>query len=403
MIRLQTYVIAALVRHNGLRRSALSAALFEDIEDPAYSAQVAAWHDALPADRQLSRAALELLAAPDLLADVRILHGAERLTRFWVLARTGGSCLLAAPAGNQMLDLQPVSGTAEAADSILSLLAAAGEPAEPQLHVRLAHGELAALAAAVDLDARASFLARMAHQPVPETFAAADLADYCAREGSSGDPRWLLPLLAPALAAGSVPDGEASASAALEGLARRGLIERRDGGWAWTLPGRFLSVSWQRRTVAACIQTAAAAPNGTLGRHSACLLRSDEPLWAIDIPPDAEAAIAGATLLDARCILDTLLTPVAAAPAWPPAPAPQPAWAAPPPPPAPPASPGAAFPPSAPTPAVAPQAAAAPPYAAPVPSAPPPAAPPPVRYCRHCGQPLTPEAAYCGYCGARTG
>lgn len=425
MIRMQPYVIAALVRHYGLRRSALSGGLFDEMQDPAYAAQIGAWHESLPADHRLAREQLALLAAPDLLADIRIVHGVDKLTRFWLLARqgNGGGCLLAAPQEDGELELKPAGGAEDVSDMVLLMLAAAGEPAEPEMNVRLTHAELAALVGWIDLDHRASFVARIAHEPRPESFSAETLAEYCAREAGVPDPRWLLAFFAPLLDRSSIPATAPQAAAALQGLARRGLAEPRGAGWAWTLPGQFLSETFQRRAVLAAIDTAAAAPGGALGRHSACLLRSDQPLWLVDIPPDGEVTLAGISILDAREVLDALFTPLATAPEWraaqqapapayapaPPsgaAPPPQPAYAAAPPYAAhypPPASPRPAphLPP--PVPGYAPQAAPyGSPQSGPAYAAQPQYAPPPVQnLCRNCRQPLPPGAAFCGLCGAR--
>jgi hypothetical protein len=405
MIRLQPYVIAALARHYGLRRSALSSALFEEIQDAAYAAQIGAWYESLPADGRLGRDQLATLTAPDLLADVRILHGLEKLTRFWLLARLDGNgpvCLLAAPQQDGELEIKPATGPGEVSDTILMMLASAGEPSEPEMRAGLSHAELAALLGWIDLDARAAFVARIAHEPRPESFAAEDLAGYCARESSIPDPRWLLPLLAPLLDKAAIPARAPQAAAALQGLARRGLAEPRGAGWGWTLPGQFLSETFQRRTVLVSIDTAAAAAGGALGRHAACLLRADHPMWLLDIPPQGEATLAGASILDARQVLDTLFTPLAQAPEWPlrqqP---PAPAYA--PPPPA-----YAAAPPPAPAPPPFPASAAQPPAVPPAPGYSPeprPAAPataqPAITYCRQCRQALPAGAVFCGFCGTR--
>lgn len=410
MIRLQPYVIAALVRHHRLRRPLLSSGLFEEVRDPAYAAQVAAWHESLPPAQRLSLEQLATLAAPDLLADVRILHGLDRLTRFLLLARlaaNGPSFLLAAPQKDGELEIKPAASLDQVSDSVLLLLASPSDPAEPQLNVRLTHAELAALLAWIDLDARASFLARLAHQPRPESFPPLALAEYCAKEADVADPRWLLPFFAPLLHRSAIPATEPQAAAAMQGLTRRGLAQPRDAAFTFTLPGQFLSESFQRRAVLASIDTAAATPHGALGRHSVCLLRADEPLWLIDLPPDADAAVAGIRILDARTILDTLFTPLAAAPEWrtpqpSPAPAVAPPYAAAPAPvaapPSSPARPTDAAPatPHLQSPPAPPQA---PPYAAP-PHRPPQAAPA-APLCRHCRQPLLPGAAFCGFCGTR--
>jgi hypothetical protein len=108
-------VIAALARHYGLRRSALSSALFDEVKDAAYAAQVGAWYESLPATN------------------------------------------------------------------------------------RLGQQHLAALLAWTDLEARATFVSLIAHQPRPEVFQAQDIAEYCSRESNVPDPRWLLPFLAPLL------------------------------------------------------------------------------------------------------------------------------------------------------------------------------------------------------------
>jgi hypothetical protein len=240
-------------------------------------------------------------------------------------------------------------------------------------------------------------LSLIAHQPRPEVFQAQDIAEYCSRESNVPDPRWLLPFLVPLLDPGAITAAAQQTATVLQGLARRGLVEPRGAGWVWTLPGQFLSESFQRRTVTVAVDTAAAGPDGTLGRHACCLLRSDQPLWFIDIPPDGEVTLAGVSILDARKVLDTVLTPAAKAPAWPP-PRPQLVQY-----------------PAAPPPVYAP----APEHAAPSPSAyaqtPQYATPPvqpvagpapragaqPMKYCRNCGQALPANAVFCGYCGAR--
>jgi len=400
MIRMQPYVIAALARHYGLRRSALSRVLFDEIQDAAYAAQVGAWYESLPANNRLGQQHLAALAAPDLLADVRILHGRERLTRFLLLAQlesSGGACVLAGLQADGELELRPVEGVEAVSDSVLLMLAADSEPTEPEMNVRLSHAELAALLAWLDLEARAAFVSLIAHQPRPEVFQAQDIADYCSRESNAPDPRWLLPFLAPLLDPEAVTTAAQQTANVLQALTRRGLVEPRGEGWAWTLPGQFLSESFHRRIVTATIDTAGAGPDGALGRHSCCLLRSDQPLWLIDIPPDGEATLAGISILDARKVLDTVLTPTAKAPAWPP-PRPQPVQY-------PAASPPAYAP--------APQHAAPPPpvyaqppqYTAPpaqpVAAPPPPAGAPAMKYCSNCGQALPASAAFCGYCGAR--
>ncbi len=411
MNRMQPYVAAALARHYGLRPSALSSGLFEEIEDAAYAAQIGAWYESLPEAGRLARGPLDTLIAPDLLADVRILHGAESLKRFLVLARQGGGCVLAAPLKDGELEIQSASGPGEVSDSILLMLAAAGEPTEPEMNVRLTQPELAALLAWIDLDARAAFVARIAHESRPESFTAEALAEYCAKEASIPDPRWLLPFFLPLLDRSAIPVAPPQAAAALQGLARRGLAEPRGQGWAWTLPGQFLSETFQRRTVLAAIDTAAAAPGGALGRHSACLLRSDQPLWLIDIPPDGDAALAGINILEARKILDALFSPLATAPGRRAAQPATPAYAPPPPspayapaaaPPYAPAQPYAAapsYPAAVPRPATPPPVPQMPPYAAPPQYAPP--APAAQNLCRNCRQPLPAGAVFCGFCGTR--
>jgi hypothetical protein len=167
MIRMQPYVIAALARHYGLRRSALSSALFDEVEDAAYAAQVGAWYESLAANNRLGQQHLAALVAPDLLADVRILHGRERLTRFLLLAQlgtSGGACVLAGLQTDGELELRPVEGVEAVSDSILLMLGGDSEPAEPEMNVGLSHAELAALLAWTDLEARATFVSLIAHR-----------------------------------------------------------------------------------------------------------------------------------------------------------------------------------------------------------------------------------------------
>jgi len=167
MIRMQPYVIAALARHYGLRRSALSSALFDEVEDAAYAAQVGAWYESLAANNRLGQQHLAALVAPDLLADVRILHGRERLTRFLLLAQPGtscGACVLAGLQTDGELELRPVEGVEAVSDSILLMLAGDSEPAEPEMNVRLSHADLAGLLAWTDREARATFVSLIAHR-----------------------------------------------------------------------------------------------------------------------------------------------------------------------------------------------------------------------------------------------
>jgi len=104
MITLQGHVIGALVRHFQLAPGALGAPFYGPLSDAGYAAQVARWHESLPAASRLSPKALAVLAAPDLVSDVRVFQGHGSLIRTWVMARfaeKSGPFLLAAREGTR--------------------------------------------------------------------------------------------------------------------------------------------------------------------------------------------------------------------------------------------------------------------------------------------------------------
>lgn len=140
MIRLQNYVIGALVKYYAVERTALGAAFIEEPADMQYAAQVAAWYASLAPEQRLPIEALRVLAAPDLLADIRVLRGRDSLTRTCYLAKlraTGPEGLLVAPQQDGSLDIQRVASDDAVTDTMLAWLAAAGEPGEPLWRVSL--------------------------------------------------------------------------------------------------------------------------------------------------------------------------------------------------------------------------------------------------------------------------
>ena len=393
MITLQRHVIGALVRHFQLTPGALGAPFYGPLPDAGYAAQVAQWYESLPPASRLSPEAFAVLAAPDLVSDVRVFQGRGSLTRTWAMARLGekpGPFLLAAPQGeNGDLKIEVLDSSDAFSDTLLTWLIGGSEPSEPELNVRLTQPECAILLALADLYSRDAFSSYIAHRPVEDRYSQELIARAYHEAVTVDDPRWLLSFALPLLDDGMAHLDGGAVAQALQGLHRRGLIEPAGQDWKFTIPGEYVALSFHRRTVTVAVDTIAADVDGRLGTHAALLLRSDEPLWFINLPVEGEAALTGISLQAARDILDALFTPLAKAPLQRP-PAPQTA-AAPPPPPGPPAPPPYS-------------AAPAPPYAAQPPYAGAPyAAPPAGGVCPACGQPVVAGAVFCGNCGARIG
>jgi hypothetical protein len=316
------------------------------------------------------------LAAPALVADVRVFQGRDSLIRTWAVTGASGPLVLAALAEDgRTLRLERLATRDEYVDTLVAWLIAAGEPARPELRVELAQAEFAALLALVDLRSRATFTSYITHRPVEQAFAQEFVLKAFTEAVTVNDPRWLLSFAKPLLDDVATQPDAAAVGRALGGLSTRGLIERAGTDWKFTVPGEFLAESLHRRAVTIGVDTAAADAAGQLGTHAGLIVRSDEPLWFADIPGGANVTLCGISAQTARDVLDMFVTPVGPAPiAKPPAPVPPPQ----------------------------------PVYVAPAPlySAPPvqPTAPPPtLRYCPRCGQQNASGVPFCGGCGARLG
>lgn len=367
MMRIERHVLGALVRYLGIRPGALGLAFFDAVEDPAYAAQVGAWWAALPAGEKLAADAVEALARPALVADVRVMQGRDSLIRTWAVSGAGegpGPLVLAAADGDDALKVQCVETRDEYADTLLTWMVAAGEPSEPEMKVELTHAEFAALLAMADLHSRTAFAAYLDHEPARTSYGQEFIEKAYTEGVQVNDARWLWSFTAPLVDdAASQMDG-AQLGQALEGLARRGLIERAGAEWKWTLPGEYLAESLHRRQVTVGMDTAGTDARGEAGTHAALLVRSDEPLWYADIPGGANVTVCGISMQAARQMLDLMLKPAG--------PALEVRVVAPPPPPI------AAVPPPPP-----PMAGAA--------------------FCPGCGLALPPGAVFCGNCGTRLG
>lgn len=376
MITMQRHILGALVRHHQLPQTALGAPFFDIPPDPGYAAQVAEWHDSLPAESRISPEALAVIAAPALVSDVRVFQGRNSLTRTWAMAAysdKSGPFLLAASLGDGSgLKLEVVDSRDTFSDTLLTWLIAGGEPSEPEMKVQMSHSELAVLLAIMDLYSRAAFSAYITHAPVEDAYSASLITQSYKEAVAVDDPRWLLSFAGPVLDEDATRLDPNGVWAALQGLAQRGLVEIAGQDWKLTLPGQYVAESFHRRKVTIAIETVAANPDSTLGTHAAMLIRSDEPLWFIDLPPGGAATLTGVSVQGARDILDALFTP--GAPAPPPRPAAPPLGTAPP----------------------AYGAPAAPPQPTPGTGA-------AMRFCPSCGNPLTAGMAFCMNCGARVG
>ncbi|MCW5966702.1 MAG: zinc ribbon domain-containing protein [Bryobacterales bacterium] len=401
MMTFDRHVIGALVRHQQLAPGALGAPFYDVPPDPAYVQQVAQWHQAQPADAKLSPQALAVLATPDLVADIRSLTGRDSMLHTWALARADcqpGPILLMAPKGEEgkQLEIQLAPSREVLADTMLLWLVGAGAPSEPEMHVQMSHAELAVLFAFIDLYSRAKFSAFMAHRTQESSFDHRYITQAYQEGVNSQDPRWLLGLALPLLdEAARRLDGN-GVWQCIHTLAQRRLLEAAGQEWKLTLPGEYLAESLHRRTVSVTIDTAAADGQGGLGTHAAMLIRADDPLWLIDLPPGGTAAVCGVSVQAARQVLDAVLTPAGRAPASRAAQPPQPPQAV------------------APHPATPHHAGTLPGYGAQhqggYPAQPgmahPPVAAPPARphaaaVCPVCRQQIAPGTVFCGNCGAR--
>jgi hypothetical protein len=409
MLTLDRHVIGALVRHQQLVPGALGVSFYDIPPDPGYIQQVAQWHQSQPASAKLSAEALKILAAPDLVADIRALTGKDSLLRTWALSRTDcqpGPILLAATENNEkQLKVQSFASREMLADTLLLWLVAAGEPGEPEMRVEMTHAEFAVLLALIDLYSRAKYSAFIAHRAMETSFSHSFIYQAYDEALKATDPRWLLGYAMALIDEPALHLDPQAFWQALQGLVQRRFVEAAGQEFRFTVPGEFLAESLHRRTVSIAIDTAAADPQGGLGTHGMMLVRSDEPLWFVDLPAGGKVTVSGVSMQAAREILDVILTPVGRAPAArPPAQHPP--------------TPQAVFPPT-------PQAtypAAAPPPQAPYPphtpvstqrGAPPPAQPgygsapatpqPGIVQCRVCGQRQAVGAMFCGNCGSRLG
>ncbi len=398
MMTFDRHIIGALVRHHQMAPGALGAPFYDIPPDPAYAQQVAQWHQAQPADAKLSPQALAVLAAPDLVADIRSLSGRDSIIHTWAMSRADcqpGPILLTAAKGEEgkQLNIQVVAGREELADTILLWLVGSGEPSEPEMHIQMSHAELAVLLAIIDLYSRAKYSAFLAHRKQENTFPHTFITQAFQEGINSKDPRWLLGFALPLLDEQVRPLDANAIWQCMQLLAQRKLLEavslpNGTQEWRFTLPGEYLAESLHRRTVTVGIDTAAANEQGGLGTHAVMLVRADDPLWFIDLPPGENASICGVSVQAAREVLDAVLTPTgkapAAVPSQPPRPQPMP------------------MPAQTPVQGPPPVAAQPPPgYAAPAGVMPPPAAARPAAICPVCRQQVGPTTVFCGNCGAR--
>lgn len=366
MLTLDRHVIGALVRHHQLVPGALGAAFYDLPPDPGYIQQVAQWHQAQPASAKLSAEALKILAAPDLVADIRALTGRDSMLHTWALSRVDfqpGPILLAAAAeqNEKQLKVQSYASREMLADTLLLWLVAAGEPSEPEMRVEMTHAEFAVLLAFIDLYSRAKYSAFIAHRTMETTFSHSFVYQAYDEALKAADPRWMLGFAMPLIDEAALHLDPQSFWQALQGLVQRRFLEASGQEFRFTVPGEFLAEALHRRTVSVAVDTAAAEPQGGLGTHGMMLVRSDEPLWFVDLPPGGKVTVCGVSMQAAREILDAVLTPVGRAPA---------------------ARPPLQHPPAAPPPA---------------------ASQPGVVQCRVCGQRQAAGAMFCGNCGSRFG
>lgn len=319
MITVQRSLAGALIRHLQLPVGVFGAALIKIPEDMAYIASVVqGWNSLKPEDR-LSRTLLETLAAPTLVADLRVMLGQTSLIRVSALA--GGiephaPWLLAGyHEDKDEFQVSQLEGREELLNTLYAWIEADAGIFVPEMKFEVSTAEYAVLLAIVDLYSRAHYSAFITHTVVADEFTVADIVKSYQEAVNIPDPRWLLSFCAPLL-----PD-EASALQAeqvkqcLAGLTGKGLLQAApSNALSFTVPGLFLAESFHRRNCLVGLSVAGADETGMIGSHAGLFIRSDDPLWYCDIGSDNKVTVLGVDMNLVRQILEDLLTPLAVPP-----------------------------------------------------------------------------------------
>jgi hypothetical protein len=375
----------ALVRHLGLTLGSLGSALVEFHPDAGYNAAITQWWSSLPPGKRIPREVVAALAAPTVVAEIRVLFQKSTLYRTWAL--TGGLApnspwvLIAHREAQNEYQVQPVPDRETLVNTLFAYLESGAPVWETKMRFKLPAPEFALLLALVDLYSRGQYASLITHTVPIANYSLADVQQAYQNATQFPDLRYLFPFAEALLPEAARQLAPPEVQALTGKLVEHGLLRADAGGFAWTEPGRFLAESLHRRTCALLIDAAGATAEGAVGSQGSLFVRSDQPLWYCDIQrgAPANAVLAGVTADLARSLLDEILQPVGVPPSHAELEARKAAMAAPPPPPV-----------------------AAPPYSQ-APSTPPPPAGASTFFCRNCGANLAPGARFCVGCGSPTG
>jgi hypothetical protein len=372
-----------LVRQLNLPLGSLGSPLVSVPADPEYEAAIAQWWNTLLPEQRIPREVLATLAAPALVADIRVMLHGSSLFRTWALA--GGLAvdspwvLIGHRETEDEYEVQPIPNRQTLVNTLFAYLEAGVPVWEAEMRVKLPGAEFALLLALADLYSRAKFASLITHSVAPATYTPENVQQAYLNATQYPDVRYLFPFASALLPEPAGNLSPADVQAATGRLVAKGLLKGDDGGVTWTEPGLFLAESLHRRVCALFIDVAGANTNGAVGTQCSLFVRSDQPLWYFDIDRAGagDAVLAGVSSTTARSLLDEILRPLGAPPSQDDvearkAAAVAPPWPAYPPPPA-------AYPAS--TPATAPGATA---------------------FCGNCGSQLPPGARFCMTCGAGT-
>jgi hypothetical protein len=359
----------ALVRHLGLTLGSLGSALIEFNQDPGYNAAIAQWYESLPPGHRIPREVMAALAAPTVVAEIRVLFQKSSLVRTW--AMTGGLAadspwvLVAHHESQDEYEVQQVADRETLVNTLFGYLESGVPVWEAQMRFKLPAAEFAVLLALADLYSRGQYASLITHTLAPAVYSYAEVQQAYQNATQFPDLRYLFPFAGVLLPDAARQLAPADVQALAGQLVQHGLLKADGAGVTWTEAGRFLAESLHRRTCALLIDAAGATKDGMVGSQGSLFIRSDQPLWYIDIDRGAaaDAVLAGVTADQARSLLDEILKPEGEPPPY--------------------------------TDILARQAA--------MPPAPPPQAAAPSQFCSSCGAKLTPGVRFCGGCGSPVG
>ena len=312
-IAIRRSVASALAAHLKLPLGYLGTLFIDPDPDPALTAPTGRWWESLPANQRIQSDIIAGLAAPALIADIRILLERSTLTKTWALAcgiEPEAPWLLLAPITSEGdYHVQPCRDHNSVTALLLGNLSGLSPVWESQMRFQLTTPAFALLLALTDLFSRAQYASLLTQQAIPEGFTMDDVRLGWENAIQRPDQRYLFPF-----AAHLFPDSlnslrPSDVAALVHQIVKTGLMVELEQGFFWTDSGRFLAESLHRRNVCLAVEVAGADAGGRLGTQASLFVRSDLPLWYFDI--GAETCIAaGVNEEKAGQLLDEILKPI---------------------------------------------------------------------------------------------